>query len=111
MSLIYPLVLFQVCSCPPKADPASHPPSPLVSLCLDHGTHVVHLQREQPPDFDVLVDDAVKSLVDMASGQHWAWAYNPRVSEYTKSRPGDPTKRQMRSLPFHQFGLSVEPVC
>ena len=58
LSLIYPLVLFEVSSRPPEADPASHPPSQLVFLCLDHGTHVVHLQHEQPPELDVLVDDA-----------------------------------------------------
>ena len=58
LSLISPLVLFQEFSFHPEADPASHPPFQLVRLLLVHGTHVVHLQHEQPPDLDVLVDDA-----------------------------------------------------
>ena len=55
---ISPLVLFQVFSCPPEADPAFHPPFQLVRLLLVHGTHVVRLQHQQPLELGVLVDDA-----------------------------------------------------
>ena len=51
------VVPFQVCSRPAEADPASHQPSQ--HLLPFHGTHVVLLQHEQPPDLDVLlVNDA-----------------------------------------------------
>ena len=55
---ISPLVLFQVFSFHPEADPASHPPFQLVRLLLVHGTHVVRLQHQQPLELGVLVDDA-----------------------------------------------------
>ena len=58
LSLISPLVLFQVCSSHPEADPAFGLPLQRVHLFRDHGTHVVLLQQQQPLELDVLVDDA-----------------------------------------------------